>query len=92
MDNNTNPLPGQSTTDGPSGKGEYYYGDYYSGNRTDVNHDEVSTGSVLVLKGSDEVLSATYGPLTPDGWQTQGVQSDTAPKQVPFAKCLSSGE
>jgi uncharacterized repeat protein (TIGR01451 family) len=74
MDNDTNPLPGQSTTDGPSETGEYYYGDYYSDNGTDVGHDEVSTGSVLVIRGSGEVLSTTYDPLTPSGWQTQGVQ------------------
>jgi hypothetical protein len=74
VDNDTNPLSGQSTTDGPAGAGEYYYGDYYSDNGTDVGHDEVSTGSILILRGSNEVLSTTYDPASTGGWQTQGVQ------------------
>jgi uncharacterized repeat protein (TIGR01451 family) len=72
-DNDINPLPSQSSTDGPFGTGEYYYRDYYSDNGTSISHEEISTGSILIRKGSEEVLSTVFDPIAPSGLQTQGI-------------------
>ncbi len=67
-------LSGQSSTDGPSGTGEFYYGDYFSDNGTSLAHEEVTIGSTAILKGTDDVISTAFDPIGPSGYQTQGIQ------------------
>jgi SdrD B-like domain/Secretion system C-terminal sorting domain len=69
---------GQSATDGPYGTGEYYYGDYYTNNvpptpPNGLNHEEISIGSVAIVKGTGEVLNTVFDPIATNGFQTQGL-------------------
>ena len=52
------------TTDGPSGSGEYYYGDYYRhNNSSDEGHDEITHGGLVYSPGNDQIISNAYDPL-----------------------------
>ena len=57
----------QSTlnNDGPSGMGEFYYGDSFDDtNRTPTfNHNETSMGALAVLRGTNEVMSINIDPV-----------------------------
>lgn len=66
-DNNTKSSLG---TDGPSGTGEFFYGDYFDD--TDVspshNHNETFMGGLGVLKGTNELLAGHYDPVNGGGY------------------------
>lgn len=57
----------QSTlnNDGPSGTGEFYYGDNFddTGRTPTFNHNETSMGALAVLKGTNEVMSINMDPV-----------------------------
>ena len=59
--------------DGPSGTGEFYYGDYYYRydsaleTQADANgHNETLLGALAILPGSGEVLAVTVDPISQD--------------------------
>ncbi len=69
------------TNDGPSGVGEFFYGDYYSHDRNGDpanadGHDEISTGGLVYLSSENSIVSNAYDPVNRfDGGNTnsQGV-------------------
>jgi hypothetical protein len=60
----------QKNTQGPGG-GEFYYLDNWM-NPTAERHQEVVLGGLLLLPGSQEVMSTTYDPVTGNAF-TEGV-------------------
>lgn len=66
---------GSLANDGPSGVGEYYYGDYYE-HRNDFSHDEIVHGGLVYSCANDEIIVNAYDPVHQgDGGttNTQGV-------------------
>lgn len=70
------------SNDGPSGMGEYYFNDYFDRAQPSpdgtYNHGEISTGAVLVVKGTNTVINTVYDPLSDnrlfrEGTFTQGL-------------------
>ncbi|MEM1119266.1 MAG: SdrD B-like domain-containing protein, partial [Bacteroidota bacterium] len=53
------------TNDGPGGVGEFFYRDEFNDPRYDPrdNHNETGLGSMLIVKGTGEVLATHYDPV-----------------------------
>jgi hypothetical protein len=59
------PTESAFNNDGPSGTGEFYYGDNFddSGQTPTFNHNETSMGGLSVLHGTNEVMSINIDPV-----------------------------
>ena len=58
------PFPIGRADDGPSGAGEFFFGDYYYDGTG--GHNETTLGAIAVLSGTNEVVAAHYDPIRDD--------------------------
>ncbi|MEM7532304.1 MAG: SdrD B-like domain-containing protein [Chloroflexota bacterium] len=65
-----------STTDGPSGNGEYYHEDLFRiGAASSQGHNEVTSGGLIIVPQTDDVVTTAMDPIggTLDNANSQGI-------------------
>jgi len=68
----------QLLTDGPSGRGEFFYTDYFIGN--DASHPETALGGLAVLPGSNELTAVSFDPAAFNSMGIRWMNSSTGSK------------